>query len=138
MIVTSAFLEKVGSAPDRLDLNKVPRVSGIYTTRGIIDAMKNNGGAAAFYTEDVGTRRYRGKVILLINKETGSASESPGSEVETIRETRCDPGHPMEIAKYSLERAGASSSEMECKQRIADLNRRKMINSPRMSVWGKS
>ena len=37
--------------------------------------MKNNGGAAAFYTEDVGTRRYRGKVILLINKETGSASE---------------------------------------------------------------
>ena len=40
-----------------------------------MDAMKNNGGAASFYTEDVGTRRYRGKVILLINKETGSASE---------------------------------------------------------------
>ena len=37
--------------------------------------MKNNGDAAAFYTEDVGTRRYRGKVIVLINKETGSASE---------------------------------------------------------------
>jgi carboxyl-terminal processing protease len=74
-LANRAFLEKVGSAPDQLDLNKVPRVSGIYTTSGIIDAMKNNGGAAAFYTEDVGTRRYRGKVILLINKETGSASE---------------------------------------------------------------
>lgn len=74
-LASRAFLEKVGSAPDQLDLNKVPRVSGIYTTRGIIDAMKNNGGAAAFYTEDVGTRRYRGKVILLINNETGSASE---------------------------------------------------------------
>jgi carboxyl-terminal processing protease len=74
-LANRAFLEKVGSAPDQLDLNKVPRVSGIYTTSGIIDAMKNNGGAASFYTEDVGTRRYRGKVILLINEETGSASE---------------------------------------------------------------
>lgn len=74
-LANRAFLEKVGSAPDQLDLNKVPRVSGIYTTSGILDAMKNNGGAAAFYTEDVGLRRYRGKVILLINKETGSASE---------------------------------------------------------------
>ncbi len=74
-LASRAFLEKVGSAPDQLDLNKVPRVTGIYTTRGIIDAMRNNGGAAAFYTEDVGTRRYRGKVILLINNETGSASE---------------------------------------------------------------
>jgi carboxyl-terminal processing protease len=74
-LASRSFLEKVGSAPDQLDLNKVPRVSGIYTTSGIIDAMKSNGGAAAFYTEDIGTRRYRGKVILLINKETGSASE---------------------------------------------------------------
>jgi len=74
-LASRAFLEKIGYAPDQLDLTKVPRVSGIYTTSGIIDAMKNNGGAAAFYTEDVGTRRYRGKVILLINKETGSASE---------------------------------------------------------------
>ena len=74
-LASRAYLEKVGSAPDQLDLNKVPRVSGIYTTSGIIEAIKNNGGAAAFYTEDMGTRRYRGKVILLINKETGSASE---------------------------------------------------------------
>jgi carboxyl-terminal processing protease len=78
MVVTlanRAFLEKIGAAPDHLDLSKVPRVSGIYTTRGIIDAMKNNRGAAAFYTEDVGSRRYRGKVIVLINNKTGSAAE---------------------------------------------------------------
>jgi carboxyl-terminal processing protease len=74
-LASRSFLEKVGSAPDQLDLSKVPRVSGIYTTSGIIDAMKSNGGAASFYTEDIGSRRYRGKVILLINKETGSASE---------------------------------------------------------------
>ena len=55
--------------------SKVPRVSGIYTTSGIIRAMKTNGGAAAFYTEDMGTCCYRGKVILLLNNETGSASE---------------------------------------------------------------
>ena len=74
-LASRAFLEKIGAAPDHLDLNKVPRVSGIYTTRGIIDAMKNNGGAAAFYTEDVGSRRYRGRVIVLINQKTGSAAE---------------------------------------------------------------
>lgn len=74
-LASRAFLEKIGAAPDHLDLNKVPRVSGIYTTRGIIDAMKNNGGAAAFFTEDVGSRHYRGKVIVLINNETGSAAE---------------------------------------------------------------
>ena len=75
-LASRAFLEKLGPAPDQLYLSKVSRVSGIYTTRGIIDAMKNNGGAAAFYTEDVGTHRYRGKGILLINTETGSASEA--------------------------------------------------------------
>jgi carboxyl-terminal processing protease len=74
-LLSRPFLEKLGGAPEQLDLSKIPRVSGVYTTRGIIDAMKSNGGGVAFYTEDLGDRRYRGRVVLLINKGTGSASE---------------------------------------------------------------
>jgi carboxyl-terminal processing protease len=74
-LLSRPFLEKLGGAPEQINLSKIPRVSGVYTTRGILDAMKNNAGGVAFYTEDVGSARYLGKVILLINKGTGSASE---------------------------------------------------------------
>jgi carboxyl-terminal processing protease len=37
--------------------------------------MSKNGGGAAFYTEDLGAKRYRGRVIVLLNRSTGSASE---------------------------------------------------------------
>jgi carboxyl-terminal processing protease len=74
-LINRSFLEKLGGAPEQINLSKVPRVSGVYTTRGILDAMKNNAGGVAFYTEDVGSERYLGKVILLINKGTGSAHE---------------------------------------------------------------
>ena len=75
VLLSRAFLNKLGSAPEQLDLTSIPHVSGIYTTRGIIDTMKKNGGGAAFYGEDLGDRRYRGRVILLINSGTGSAAE---------------------------------------------------------------
>lgn len=75
VLLSRAYLNKLGSAPEQLDLSRIPRVTGAYTDRGIFDAMKKNGGGAAFYGEDLGSRRYQGKVILLINRGTGSASE---------------------------------------------------------------
>jgi carboxyl-terminal processing protease len=74
-LLSRPFLEKLGGAPEQINLARIPHVSGVYTTRGILDAMKNNSGGVGFYTEDVGSARYLGKVILLINKGTGSASE---------------------------------------------------------------
>ncbi len=56
-------------------IQRLPKVTGAYTTDKIIAAFKDNGGGAAFYTEDVGSRRYRGKVVILINQETASAAE---------------------------------------------------------------
>ena len=75
VLLSRSFLNRLGSAPEQLDLSKIPRVTGVYTTRGIIDTMKKNDGGAAFYGEDLGERRYRGKVIVLINQDTGSAAE---------------------------------------------------------------
>lgn len=75
VLLSRPFLNKLGNAPEQIDLSKIPRVSGVYTTRGIIDTMKKNDGGAAFYGEDLGERRYRGRVIVLINRDTGSAAE---------------------------------------------------------------
>lgn len=74
-LLSRPYLERLGGAPEQVDVSKLPRVSGAYTTAAIIAAMMNNGGGAAFYTEDVGDRLYRGRVVLLINSGTGSASE---------------------------------------------------------------
>src|ERR1700720_1446776 len=74
-LLSRPFLERLGGAPEQVDLSKVPRVSGAYTTAAIIEAMKKNNGGAAFYTEDMGDRLYRGRVVVLINSGTGSASE---------------------------------------------------------------
>ena len=69
------YLERFGRAPERIDLQTLPQAAGIYTTAGILEAMKTNGGALALYTEDLSDRAYRGKVVVLINEETGSAAE---------------------------------------------------------------
>ena len=74
-LLSRPFLERLGSAPEIVDLSKVAHVSGAYTTAAIIEAMKKNNGGAAFYTEDVGDRLYRGRVVILVNSGTGSASE---------------------------------------------------------------
>lgn len=74
-LLSRPFLERMGGAPALVDVSKVPHVSGAYATAAIIEAMKRNNGGAAFYTEDVGDRLYRGRVVSLINSGTGSAAE---------------------------------------------------------------
>jgi len=78
VLLSRPFLNRFGSAPEKLDdalLAQVPRVTGAYTSEAIIEAFRNNGGGSAYYTENVGKDRYRGKVILLVNHETASAAE---------------------------------------------------------------
>lgn len=73
-LLTRTYLNRLGSAPEQLDVGQLPRVSGAYTTEGIISAMKTNGGGAAFYSEKT-PYSYPGKVVVLVNSETGSAGE---------------------------------------------------------------
>src|SRR5690606_33364470 len=46
-----------------------------YTNELIFDALRSNNGAAAFYSEDLGDKKYKGKVVVLINEESESAAE---------------------------------------------------------------
>ncbi len=69
------YIERLHRAPIQVDPRTVPKVLGVYTTAGILEAMKTNGGGIALYSEDMGDRIYRGRVAVLINEKTGSAAE---------------------------------------------------------------
>ena len=76
-LLSRPFLQKMGHAPDVLSpeaMAKLPRVTAAYTTKAIVDAMKENGGGAAFYTEEIPTQ-YKGKIVVLMNGGSSSAAE---------------------------------------------------------------
>lgn len=73
-LLTRTYLSREGSAREQLEVGRLPRVTGAYTTEAILDAMKNNGGGAAFYSEKT-PYAYQGKVVVLVSPETGSAGE---------------------------------------------------------------
>jgi carboxyl-terminal processing protease len=86
-LLSRTFLEKVGKAPEYMppeSIEKLPRVSGAYTTAAILNGMKSHGGGAAFYTENLGPNAYRGKIAVLINAETGSAAEVFAKVMESL------------------------------------------------------
>lgn len=77
-LLSRPYLNQFGDAPEKMDskmMLRLPMITGAYTTDKIITAFKDNNGGAAFYTEDVGSRRYHGKIIVLVNQETASAAE---------------------------------------------------------------
>jgi carboxyl-terminal processing protease len=77
-LLSRPYLNQFGSAPEKMDAKRMlrlPKVTGAYTSDRIIAAFKDNNGGAAFYTEDVGSRKYQGKIIVLVNQETASAAE---------------------------------------------------------------
>lgn len=85
ILLSRPFLNRFGKAPEQLSdavIAQIPKVAGAYTTNEIIDAFRKNGGGAAFYTEDVGQNFYKGKIVLLVNKETASAAEAFAREIK--------------------------------------------------------
>jgi carboxyl-terminal processing protease len=76
-LLSRPFFEHLASAADKLPpetIAALPRVVGAYSTPKIIEAMRSNGGGAAFYTES-GLPQYRGKIVVLLNEKTASAAE---------------------------------------------------------------
>ncbi len=68
-------LERYKSAPAQIDPSTFPKIVGAYTTAEIFKALLSNNGGIGLYSEDLGNKIYRGRVILLINENTGSAAE---------------------------------------------------------------
>lgn len=69
------WLKVLGRPVTAEDVLKGPKVVGAYTTEAIMKAVGDNKGAAVFYLEDLGAKRYAGPVVVLIGEDTGSAAE---------------------------------------------------------------
>jgi carboxyl-terminal processing protease len=69
------YLQRLGRTPTAADARAAPRADRTYTSAKVGEALKNGGGAAALWTEDMGDRRYNKPVVLLIGPETASAAE---------------------------------------------------------------
>lgn len=74
-LLSRPFLEKLDGPVKASDLTDIHRVSRAYTTKAIFDAVSQGQGAVMLMIEDLGERRYRKPVVVLIGPETGSAAE---------------------------------------------------------------
>jgi len=75
ILLSRPYLEKLGHPPTPAEIAAAPRVQGAYTDAAVFQAVGEKGGGAAFWTQDVGEKRYRGPVVVLTGEDTGSAAE---------------------------------------------------------------
>lgn len=69
------FLAGLGRKVTRNDVLKAAKITGAYTDKAIFDAVSAHAGAATFWSEDMGAKRYAGPVVVLVGADTGSAAE---------------------------------------------------------------
>lgn len=74
-LLSRPFLETLDGPVEAEDLTDILRVSRAYTTEAIFAAVAEGDGAVMLMIEDLGERRYRKPVVVLIGPETGSAAE---------------------------------------------------------------
>ena len=71
-LLTRAFFSH--SKGESVDPTKLPKMSGIYSLSNLRRSMAEQ-GAIALYTEDMGSKVYRGNIVILSNGATASAAE---------------------------------------------------------------
>jgi carboxyl-terminal processing protease len=74
-LMSRPYLQKLGRPVTASDVATAPKVIGRYRGEDVADALSKGGGAAAFSVEDLGAKRYRAPVVVLIGPGTGSAAE---------------------------------------------------------------
>lgn len=75
VLLSRAYLDRLGHAPTPADILAAPRVDRPYTDEAVLAGLAANGGGEALWTEDLGERRYGKPVVVLIGENTGSAAE---------------------------------------------------------------
>jgi C-terminal processing protease CtpA/Prc len=71
-------LSKLGRMPQVEDIQRLRPNRGVYRTEQVMGAILFGGGAAVFYPEDMGDKRYDGKIVVLVDERSGSSSEGFG------------------------------------------------------------
>lgn len=74
-LLSRPFLETLRGPIRADDLKDIHRVERAYTTAAVFAAVSDGEGAVMLMIEDLGERRYRKPVVILIGPETGSAAE---------------------------------------------------------------
>jgi carboxyl-terminal processing protease len=69
------YLQKLGRPVTASDIAAAPKVIGRYRGEDVAEALSKGDGAALFHIEDLGPKRYRAPVVVLIGPGTGSAAE---------------------------------------------------------------
>ena len=87
-LMSRPYLEKLGRSVTAADVAAAPKVIGRYHTQDVMEALSKGGGAAAFYAEDMGDKRYRAPVVVLIGPGTGSAAENFAWGMKTYSRAR--------------------------------------------------
>jgi carboxyl-terminal processing protease len=74
-LIMRSYMDKLHGLPSSSDITSLKKAVGAYTDEKIFGAMRENDGAVALYSEDLGEKRYKGKVVVLIGPDTASAAE---------------------------------------------------------------
>ena len=74
-LLSRSYLQSLGRPLTAADIAAAPKVIGRYRGEDVAEALSKGGGAALFHIEDLGSKRYRGPVVVLIGPGTGSAAE---------------------------------------------------------------
>jgi carboxyl-terminal processing protease len=74
-LLSRPYLQKLGRAVTAADIAAAPKVIGRYRGADVAEALSKGGGAATFYVENLGDKRYRAPVVVLLGPGTGSAAE---------------------------------------------------------------
>jgi carboxyl-terminal processing protease len=75
VLLSRPYLVALGHPVTQADVMAAPKVEGAYTDAAVFQAVGDKGGGAAFWSEDVGAKRYGGPVVVLTGEDTGSAAE---------------------------------------------------------------
>ncbi|HWE45927.1 MAG TPA: S41 family peptidase [Caulobacteraceae bacterium] len=83
-LLARPYLQALGRPVTKSDIDKLPVTRGAYTDAAVFRAVREGRGSAVFATEDIGAKRYRGKVAVVMGNETGSAGEGFAAVMKTL------------------------------------------------------
>ncbi|MBV9992887.1 MAG: hypothetical protein JOZ72_16535 [Alphaproteobacteria bacterium] len=78
------YLQTLGHPVGKADVLGLPKTVGAYTNEAIFAAVRSGQGAATFWSQDLGAKRYTKPVVVLIGEDTGSAAEGFGWSMRTV------------------------------------------------------
>lgn len=104
-LLARPYLAALGRPVTKADIDKVTVTRGAYTDAAIFQAVRDGRGAAVFATDDIGDKRYHGKVVVVMGEDTASAGEGFAATMKSLVHAT-EVGRPTMGYLLSSDRAG--------------------------------